>query len=273
MRVKILGSCAAEGWPALFCECDACREARRRGGRNIRRRTVYALDEDVLVDFGPDIYWQSTEFGIDLAAIRHIVVTHSHVDHLSPRELHWRRKGFSQVNSPLTIYGNGHVLRRVREESGMTEHDLNLDLVELAPGRAFEAGAFRVMPLRAQHAEADEQALNYIFERDDRALLIANDTGWWEEDTWEAVRGFRLDAAIIDSTYGMRYPDHQGGHLGVAAVVAVRDRLAELGVLKEGAQVVANHFSHNGGGLYEDLCEWFSPHGIAVGYDGMELTV
>ena len=26
---------AAEGWPALFCHCDVCREARRLGGKDV----------------------------------------------------------------------------------------------------------------------------------------------------------------------------------------------------------------------------------------------
>ncbi len=38
MELMYLGSAAAEGWPALFCECDACKEAARRGGRDIRMR-------------------------------------------------------------------------------------------------------------------------------------------------------------------------------------------------------------------------------------------
>jgi len=273
MRVQILGSCAAEGWPALFCECDACAEARRRGGRNIRRRTVYCIDGELLVDFGPDIYWQSVEFGVDLARIRYILITHSHEDHLSPIEFHWRRRGFSRVESPLAVYGNAQVLQRIRAESGMEQYDLQMDLIEVHAGRAFEAGRYRVFPLEASHAVPEEEALNYVIECGDVALLIANDTGWWEEPTWEAVRRFRLDAAIIDCTYGLLNPDHRAWHLGAGAVVEMRDRLAEMGVLKSGAYVVANHFSHNGVGLYEDLCDWFSPHGIEVGYDGMEFVV
>jgi len=34
MKVKILGTAAAEGWPALFCRCPACQRARKLGGKN-----------------------------------------------------------------------------------------------------------------------------------------------------------------------------------------------------------------------------------------------
>ncbi|MBR4222457.1 MAG: hypothetical protein IKR81_14960 [Victivallales bacterium] len=56
MRLRILGSAAAEGWPAMFCSCPACQKARANGGKDLRRRTAYLLDEDTLIDYGPDIY-------------------------------------------------------------------------------------------------------------------------------------------------------------------------------------------------------------------------
>ena len=31
MKILYLGTGAAEGVPAVFCNCDTCREARRRG--------------------------------------------------------------------------------------------------------------------------------------------------------------------------------------------------------------------------------------------------
>ena len=31
MKFKYLGTAAAEGWPAMFCSCDACNRARTSG--------------------------------------------------------------------------------------------------------------------------------------------------------------------------------------------------------------------------------------------------
>ncbi len=56
MELRILGSAAAEGWPAPFCVCPACAQARQRGGKNIRRRTSYQLGESIHIDWGPDSY-------------------------------------------------------------------------------------------------------------------------------------------------------------------------------------------------------------------------
>ena len=39
MKLKIYGTCAAEGFPAMFCSCTVCENARKWGGKNIRTRS------------------------------------------------------------------------------------------------------------------------------------------------------------------------------------------------------------------------------------------
>ena len=34
---------------------------------------------------------------------------------------------------------------------------------------------------------------------------------------------------------------------------------------------VVNHFSHNGNAMHAELCDFFEPKDIIVGYDGLEL--
>ncbi len=38
MKLTYLGTAAAEGWPAVFCNCPCCRQARVLGGKDIRTR-------------------------------------------------------------------------------------------------------------------------------------------------------------------------------------------------------------------------------------------
>ena len=33
MKLQYLGTAAAEGWPALFCNCSACIKAKELGGK------------------------------------------------------------------------------------------------------------------------------------------------------------------------------------------------------------------------------------------------
>ena len=44
MKLKYLGTAAAEGVPALFCTCEVCRKSMELGGKNIRTRSQAIID-------------------------------------------------------------------------------------------------------------------------------------------------------------------------------------------------------------------------------------
>lgn len=45
MKIKYLGTAAAEGVPAIFCRCEVCRKSKAAGGRNIRTRSQSIIDD------------------------------------------------------------------------------------------------------------------------------------------------------------------------------------------------------------------------------------
>ena len=63
MKLTYLGTAAAEGWPAAFCNCDGCRAARRLGGRNIRTRSQALVDDALLLDFPCDAWLHALRQG------------------------------------------------------------------------------------------------------------------------------------------------------------------------------------------------------------------
>lgn len=278
MNLLFLGSAASEAIPALWCECPNCRKAAALGGRNLRRRTSYLAGGSTLVDFGPDANWQMKEFGIDPAKIERLLVTHSHVDHFNPVELLWRSENFSVTGRRLGFLANAAVIAeldaRVRECSmGRSLDALRLDVRELRPGVPVRDGELEILPVRASHAPK-ECALNFLLSgRDESRILIANDTGWWPEESWELLHGRRLDVAVIEISMGIRMPyaEERGFHLGAKAAIAFRDRLAELGAVTASTQVAVTHISHHVGATHEELEAYFRPYGMLVGYDGMLL--
>ncbi len=273
MDIKVLGTAAAEGWPALFCTCEACRRAKQKGGRNIRRRTAYAINDDTLVDFGQDIFWQTLQFGVDLTTVGHLLVTHSHVDHLNTVDLQWRAPGFSRVPQELAVYGNQAVLNRLDTELEKDLSDYGIRPVLVQSGETFQAGNLTVTALAAQHMGNEEEALNFIIRDNQSELLIANDTGWWEEATWSRLQQHCLNAAFVESTTGLHNPEQYTNHLGCRSTVHVLNRLRAMGAVHDNTDAWAIHFSHNGGALHEHLCEFFAPHGINVAYDGLTISV
>ena len=283
MFLKVLGSAAAEGWPATFCACPACVEARRRGGKDIRRRTTYQLGETVHIDWGPDSYSSMVALNVDYAPLRHLFITHSHQDHWCPEELAWRKPGFSRLadDSWLTVYGN-----RQTEAGFVAEFPdpdpLRMTFRRTEPFERFELeDGLVATSLTASHADDDETALNYLFVHEGRGVVIGNDTGWWVPEVWDLLAQHELHVVVMDCTSGPLGTGPRdvekswvgSHHLNCEWVVEVRDELVRRGALAEGCRFVANHFSHNGGWLHHQLEEYFTPHGILVGFDGLELPV
>ena len=277
MKLKFLGTAAAEAIPALWCECEVCRKAKIRGGKEIRRRCSYLLDDDTLIDFGPDAYWQSIEFGIDLPEIRRIVFTHAHEDHLNPVDLYWRYSPcFSHVSKQLTVIGSRRIFGTMMAYSGAAGvsdfRELFLRPAQVRPGEKFKDDDLELLPLRANH-DPHSDPLVYVFTRGGKSVLVANDTGWLPEESWKQLEGVTLDAAVIECTCGIKFAQCRDGHMGAETSVAFRTRLVETGSLAPDAPVAVNHFSHNGGANHDDLVKYSAPHGIEVAWDGFTLEV
>lgn len=271
MKLTVLGTAAAEAQPAFFCECETCKYAREHGGKDVRKRCAYLLDEDTFIDFGPDINAQVMMYGIDWTKIDRIIFTHAHSDHLAPGELIWRNCGFSKVSRNLDIYGDTAVHEKIKavlnyENSKITEKQVN-------PGDIFIAGDMEILALRADH-DPNSTPLNYVITRNGKSILIANDTGFWENENWEllAKYGKKLDLAVIECTFAF-LRENSFRHLCKKHTVRFRDKLLEIGVADEKTRFITNHFSHNGAPLQKDLEAFFLPNGIEVAYDGMVIEI
>ena len=272
MELRLLGTAAAEGWPAPFCDCAACQGARRRGGRDIRTRSGSLLDGVVKVDYGPDTVAQMQRTGRDLTRITTLVFTHAHDDHFVPFELNYRGRGFvPRTNLPqLHVFGNVEVMGILGEQfptpaaQSMTFHP------PLEPLRAVTSpDGTEILPLPADHAPG---ALLLRVTRGGKRVLYGHDSGLYPEETVRALAGTPLDVALFDCTYGGA-PTNNRGHMGIEGVLETARRLRDAGAANEATQLVATHFSHNGDLLHDDLIAAFAPHGIRVAYDGLLLDL
>ena len=272
MRIEILGTAASEGIPALFCECDVCREAAKRGGKDIRSRASLMIGEKHKVDYPPDTFLHSLQRGKPLSRVEHLFITHSHADHFYPESLRLRLEPFAYIASPrpLHIYGS-ETIRDLTEETlgrplpdGLVFHEMELF-------RPFTAGEIDILPVKAAH-RANELCLNYVFTAGGKGFLQAFDTGWYPDDTCKALAGLMLDVAIIECTAG-KLDEPPTAHLNVEAVIRIREELIERRTLRPEAKVIATHFSHIGGMLHKELEAVLAPAGIEVAYDGMIVEV
>lgn len=266
MIIRFLGTAAAEGIPGLHCTCELCREALTLGGKEIRRRSSVIIDEDLMIDFGPDIYWQKIEFGLALDKVRHAFITHAHEDHFAPCELFYRVEYFANNPPELRVFGNERVGEGLERALGRPE----LAFTRVAPGDVTDLPNGRVTALRGVH-DRTQTCLIYLIERDGKAVLHGNDTGIFPEETFERLRGKHLDAVWLDCTHAA---EKEGtNHMGIEDNLIVRDRLLEIGCADERTQFIATHFSHNGRLLHHQLVERLQPLGFQVAYDGMAIEL
>ena len=97
MKLRYLGTAAAEGVPAVFCPCPACAHARKVGGKEVRTRSGAIVDDALKLDFPGDAYMQALKWGLDYSKLQHVLITHTHRDHFCPGEFENRFKPFSQL--------------------------------------------------------------------------------------------------------------------------------------------------------------------------------
>lgn len=53
----------------------------------------------------------------------------------------------------------------------------------------------------------------------------------------------------------------------------IADRFIKKGLLADNAKLYYNHFSHNGGQVYDELIERAKKYGFKVAYDGLEISL
>lgn len=284
VRLTFLGTAASEGFPNAFCGCPACQEARRLGGRNIRRRSSALLDDALLIDFGPDLMGASAALGIPLYQVRYLLQTHEHSDHLDPGHFGSRsaRCGVPDVIGLTWFASHGaavaasRTLRPTFDGSIFTDAEvagsLQVRHEVIAPYGETAIGPYRVFSVPATHGDGIEAMLHAI-ERDGRRLFYATDTGPLPETVWQALaeRGWSFDAVAMDHTFGTA--GRSSGHLNAEQFVEHMEAMRRHGLLRPRARIIATHLAHHSNPLHEELVAYGAARGYEIAYDGLTVDI
>jgi phosphoribosyl 1,2-cyclic phosphate phosphodiesterase len=279
MRFHILGSSAGKTVPRPFCRCHVCEVARQVGGRHVRTRCAVHLhladDESPEpaygIDLSPESWGQLIGTGLAGDRLAHLLITHAHADHLDPQLLGMRGSILSDKAgvSHLSVYGSDSVGERL---AGLNFDQLNASWHSVTPFEPFAVGALQVVPLLANHGPGT--ALNYIVQHLDETVLLAWDTGYWGQETWEAVADFRFTGVISECTiFGPGPVERDSRHLNFATLVDMKQRLTQMRCIDDQTPWATLHIGDNGGLTYDEQVELATPHGVTVGYDGMSFAL
>ena len=276
MKIKYLGTAAAEGIPAIFCQCETCKKARKNKGRDIRTRSQALVDNKILIDFNADTYMHVLDYDIDLSEIEHCIITHAHADHLYPEDFNMRGSNFARftdVCKVLNVYGSKTVTDSCRNICTVDEAIVAFHTVDAF--KSFIVGEYTITPLPALHAEKTGP-LMYMIEKDGQILLYAHDTNYFSEEVWEYFEKCSLKFSLVslDCTEANLPEMPYIGHMNLKDNVKVRKKLIEIGAADKHTVFVSNHFSHNGiGVLYDEFSLKAEKEGFLTSYDGMEIEI
>ena len=275
MKIKYLGTAAAEGIPGLFCNCRVCQNALRVRGKEIKTRSQAIIDDKILIDFPADTYMHVLNYGLDLRFVHHCIIIHSHPDHLYANDFWCRLNGIARDigDDPLHIYLTDAGYKKTEGILG-TNIDCNrLKFHKLKAFEPFMIEDYRIIPLAAAHDHSTDPVI-YIIEHGGKNLLYANDTGIFPEATWEYLKNCnrRFDLVSMDCT-AMLLKDHRDAHMGLDTNRELYIRLADMGLCDDDTVVFINHFSHNGLATHEELVIEAAKYGWGVTYDGLEVEI
>ncbi len=271
MRLIFLGTAAAEGYPGIFCNCPNCIEARALGGRNRRYRSALLVNDNLLIDFGPDLLAAAQRFNLSFACVSTGLVTHPHMDHFIPGNFIMHKDDFTAgMDVPtMRVFGPPEI-SAVLGRTIPNDPSFRLDTRTVHPFDTWRNDDYTISAYRANHALEYSESLFYSIDDGRRSFLYATDTGPFFPDTWEALAGRSFDTIILEETMGNGIYDQ---HLGFDGFVEHVDRMRAEGMLRPGGRIIATHFSHSGNPTHAKLEAILTPHGVEVAYDGLEINL
>ena len=271
MKVQYYGTAAYEGIPSLFCQCDTCRTAQKRGGKNIRTRAQALIDDQILLDFGPDTVAHHLRFSPDWNRITHCLITHSHSDHFYPNDMEMSAPGYAAgIQTKLHYIADRDAFDQISAvfANNPARFTHTADVTLLTVGTPFPVNGHTVLAVRANHAP-DTSPVIYALTDGKKRMLYAHDTGILSKESMDALRAFGcFDFVSLDAT-GAFQTGWTNSHLSFDTCISVMQTMKETGMANDRTIFVVNHFSHNGRALQEEMEEAMHPYGIQVAYDGM----
>ena len=272
MKIRYLGTAAAEGIPALFCNCKVCLNALEKRGKEVKTRSQALIDDKLLIDFPPDTYLHVLNYGLDLRKIHHCIITHHHSDHLYVNEFWCRLKGIANdiEEKPMHIYVTQAGYEELVKKYG--DDNPRLSFHKLTPFAPFAVEEYRIIPLAANHDPKADPVI-YIIEKGNQSLLYAHDTGIFPDATFSYLRdyGKSFDFVSLDCTV-MAAKGSRHGHLGLDTDKELCQTLSGMGLLRDDTILCVNHFSHNGMLTHEQLVAEAEKEGFMASYDGLEIS-
>ena len=170
-----------------------------------RRTTSLALDQDILIDAGSGVGNLSLD---EMTQIRHIFITHSHLDHIAFLPL-MLDSIFDSITVPIVVYGQAETLAALKQHifNNVIWPDFSVlpsvgnpvfRYQEMAMGDEIEIDGRRISMLPVKHSVP---AVGYYVECDAGVFAFSGDTSV-NDTLWNALNERqRLDFIVVETAF------------------------------------------------------------------------
>ena len=272
---------AAIGYPLAFCNCDNCNDARNHKGKSLRKRASILINDDLIIDLGPDSQSAMMQYDKNMGNIKYLLQTHIHTDHYDEGLLCTRIPYMAMKNhNKLEIFAHPICLdimsNRVNQfekadlisEEGSNK--LNVHSNSVNSGDIFKFGNYKVKAIETMH-DVKHGSLLYVVQEEDKTLFYATDTPELTENAIEQLKDYKLDCIIMDHTFGN--VDYSFSHLNESLFIKQLEKLKSHNIIGEDTLIFGTHISHDGMPYHELAEEAAIKNGYHIAYDGMEIEI
>ena len=282
MKIKVLGTAAATGIPLGFCNCEVCKSARKNGGKDIRKRASIVINDEMLVDLGPDSINACAMYCIDAGNIKYLLQTHSHSDHFDGGHFVTRWSEYRSDNlehlSIVCSKGTANDMNQKIKENETSldlfdeecQKDLNYDLKILKHGEKINVGDYEIVAIDSKHDDRVE-ALIYIILYKGISLLYGTDLLEINDEAWKIISNYKLNIVFLDQTYGKDC--NSGGHLDEFEIRQIIKNMKDKGIIDDDSQIFATHLSHEGNDIHSIAEERARESNYHIAFDGMDINL
>jgi ribonuclease BN (tRNA processing enzyme) len=194
--------------------------------------TSYLINDHIAIDAGAIGFYRGPT---EQAAIRHVFISHSHMDHLASLPIFLENIA-DLSEAPVTLHASSEVQQSLREDlfNGrlwanfleLTHDDKPfVNLSTIASGQTVVVEGLRITPICVNHVVP---TLGFILEDAAAAVVISSDTGPTEEIWQRARRTPNLKGVFLEATFPdrMRHLAHITLHLTPSLFVEEMQKLA-----------------------------------------------
>lgn len=274
MKIKYLGTGAAERVPGIFCNCKICENARIQKGKEIRTQTQVIIDNRLLIDFPGDSYLHLLEYNLHFSDFDYLLLSHWHSDHFYGEDLAYRMSGYAlNVHSLLNVYGNKEVEYFYKRALNLEEREdySRLKYNTIQPYERFSIGSYIIYPMPAQHGHFNEDCFIFAIDDGKDIFLYTHDTGYFTSEMFDYLEKNDLLLTVVSLDCTGQTRETNDSHMNWKENLRFIDELKERKLVSPKTIYIANHFSHNGGLSYKQMATLSNKHNVITSYDGLEI--